>query len=488
MPTEPAQETPDRSVPGQTRFGVRLRWLVRMAQVRLRFPLVLLAAFLVIGRWEDLRNAWTRVSHVVAHANESDSPVSSDTEYFCPMDPGVVSNWPGKCGVCNMALVRRKKGEAIALPNGVIARMQISPYRLQLAGIKTIPVTYRALAQEREFAGRIVQLTPTARIESELASTDLADVMIGMAVDITVDDRSGISPHNGVVRTLREGGPTPAMASIELTDPPKSCRIGMPVRVKVHLPMASREPFRSMPSEIPPSRPNDPRSGYVCPEHPENLSLQSGRCPIDQNSLEKRPLLTNQRIFWWCPMHPRVEANHSGESCKECGGMTLVPRIVNYRPLNEVLAVPELAVIDTGRCTVVYVERMPGMFDGIEVVLGPRCGDYFPVIKGLEAEQKVAASGAFLIDAETRLNPSVAAAYFGAAKSSASSAEVGPPIAAKARCPVTRKPLGSMGPPVTVEVNGRKVSLCCDACEDKLRTNPAKYLGDFSEPAKRPQP
>ena len=67
------------------------------------------------------------------------SAVSADTEYFCPMDPGVVSDWPGRCGICNMALVRRKRGEAVALPDGVVARMQLSPYRIQLAGIQTAP-------------------------------------------------------------------------------------------------------------------------------------------------------------------------------------------------------------------------------------------------------------------------------------------------------------------------------------------------------------
>ena len=30
---------------------------------------------------------------------------------FCPMDPGVLSDWPGKCSICYMALVRREKGD-----------------------------------------------------------------------------------------------------------------------------------------------------------------------------------------------------------------------------------------------------------------------------------------------------------------------------------------------------------------------------------------
>jgi hypothetical protein len=113
-------------------------------------------------------------------------------------------------------------------------------------------------------------------------------------------------------------------------------------------------------------------------------------------------------------MHPKVSADSPGAECRECNGMKLLPRVVTFTPVGEVLAVPETAVIDTGTKKVVYVERSPGMFDGVEVTLGPRCGDSYPVIKGLEAGQRVATTGSFLIDAETRLNPSVAVGYFGA--------------------------------------------------------------------------
>ncbi len=87
----------------------------------------------------------------------------------------------------------------------------------------------------------------------------------------------------------------------------------------------------------------------------------------------------------------------------------------NAEKKDEVLTVPRRAVIDTGAKQIVYVESKPGVFDGTLVQLGPRSGDYYAVVRGLRAGQRVAAAGAFLIDAETRLNPAAAAAYFGAA-------------------------------------------------------------------------
>lgn len=154
---------------------------------------------------------------------------------------------------------------------------------------------------------------------------------------------------------------------------------------------------------------------YVCPDHTETIALEPGNCPIDQNARVVVPLQGFQRIRFWCPMHPTVTADHAGEKCAACNGMTLVPRVVSYRPAGQVLAVPRSAVIDGGAKKVVFVESMPGMFDGVEVVLGTRCGEFYPVVRGLEAGQTVARAGAFLLDAETRLNPGLASAYFGAA-------------------------------------------------------------------------
>jgi hypothetical protein len=111
------------------------------------------------------------------------------------------------------------------------------------------------------------------------------------------------------------------------------------------------------------------------------------------------------------------------------------------------------------------------------------------VLRGLEAGQRVAAAGAFLLDAEMSLNHGLVAAYFGATR--ASDAPPAAPAAAKAGalspadralaerqkvCPVTGQPLDAMGGPVRVVVAGRTVFVCCEGCEAPLRAAPEKYL------------
>lgn len=50
---------------------------------------------------------------------------------------------------------------------------------------------------------------------------------------------------------------------------------------------------------------------------------------------------------------------------------------------------------------------------------------------------------------------------------------------AQRTCPVTDKPLGSMGKPPKVTVDGRDVFLCCEGCEEELKNDAAKYLAQL---------
>ena len=78
-------------------------------------------------------------------------------------------------------------------------------------------------------------------------------------------------------------------------------------------------------------------------------------------------------------------------------------------PTDAVLTVPGVGGHRHRDPEVVYVETEPGVFEGREVVLGPRSGDRYPVLEGLAQGETVAAAGSFLIDAETRLNPAAPA-------------------------------------------------------------------------------
>ncbi|MGD1081184.1 MAG: efflux RND transporter periplasmic adaptor subunit [Candidatus Sulfotelmatobacter sp.] len=70
---------------------------------------------------------------------------------------------------------------------------------------------------------------------------------------------------------------------------------------------------------------------------------------------------------------------------------------------NDMLAVPRSAVVDTGTRKIVYVSTGNGNFDGREVRLGQPSDQYYPVLAGLKAGDRVVAQGNFLIDSQTRI-------------------------------------------------------------------------------------
>lgn len=57
----------------------------------------------------------------------------------------------------------------------------------------------------------------------------------------------------------------------------------------------------------------------------------------------------------------------------------------------------------------------------------------------------------------------------------------GAAIARQKICPVSGKPLGSMGQPVSVDVAGQSVYVCCAGCVDAVKAEPAKYASGRPE-------
>lgn len=121
---------------------------------------------------------------------------------------------------------------------------------------------------------------------------------------------------------------------------------------------------------------------------------------------------------WISPMHPEVVKDGPGD-CDVCG-MALVPAeelgYVTAEPDDDdkPLVIPATAPLITGKRAVVYVkaqDRERPVFEGRQIELGPRAGDYFIVARGLEEGELVVTEGAFKIDSalEIAAKPSMMA-------------------------------------------------------------------------------
>jgi len=113
---------------------------------------------------------------------------------------------------------------------------------------------------------------------------------------------------------------------------------------------------------------------------------------------------------WISPMHPEIIKDGPG-ACDVCGMPLVRAESLGYvgtEPTDQdkPLVIPASAPLLTGKRAIVYV-KVPGKekptFEGREIVLGPRAGDYYLVKHGLSVGERVVTKGAFKIDAELQI-------------------------------------------------------------------------------------
>lgn len=133
--------------------GYGTAWkVVRILNVRLRFILLMVVVGLVASQWENIMNRWDRWTRPAA---ASDAAQAADVEYFCPMHPNIVRSSEGTCPICGMPLSKRAKSDAKALPEGVLAQVELTPQKVRMGRIATSPVEYRLLARDIRTVGII---------------------------------------------------------------------------------------------------------------------------------------------------------------------------------------------------------------------------------------------------------------------------------------------------------------------------------------------
>lgn len=172
---------------------------------------------------------------------------------------------------------------------------------------------------------------------------------------------------------------------------------------------------------------------------------------------------------WISPMHPEVIKDKPG-TCDVCGMDLVRAETLGYvDPDTEhtaPLVVPASAPLITGRRAVVYVRRQSdtGIFQGREVVLGPRAGDYYIVTKGLRQGEEVAVKGNFKIDSalQIRAQPSMMSAE------KPETAEIKQTV-----CPVMG---GKVNKDIYVDYQGKRIYFCCKGCDSKFKEDPEKYM------------
>lgn len=113
---------------------------------------------------------------------------------------------------------------------------------------------------------------------------------------------------------------------------------------------------------------------------------------------------------WVSPMHPEIVKDEPG-NCDICGMPLVRAESLGYVSATDAsesapLVIPASAPLLTGTRAIVYVElrdtEQP-TFEGREIVLGPRAGDYYLVKHGLSEGELVVSAGNFKIDSALQI-------------------------------------------------------------------------------------
>ncbi len=301
----------------------------------------------------------------------------------------------------------------------------------------------------------------------EVYESELSWVRLGQLVQVTLESEptKPVTGQVAFIEPLLNQASRTVRVRVILDNPDGKFKPGMYSQASLHIPL--------LPDGTP--APGGLEGKYACPMHPYEVADQPRDCKLCGMPLEKVP--AGDR-----PSSPSDNSAVIAATPTDKAGVNSTSDPAG-KP-QPILAVPAEAVLTTGLHQLVYVERKPGQYQLVEPKLGPRAGDFYPVLAGLAEGDRVVAQGNFLLDSQFQVTgkysllnpPSVAASAKELANIEQLPGEERRLALAQEVCPITGEKLGSMGKPYKVHVGERVVFLCCKGCEGAVKKDPMGTL------------
>jgi len=445
-----AHQEASSTEPEMTRWQ-KFRLVVKVVELRLRFIALMAITALTFAYWDMI---WNRIDKWQRPPREKAASVSG-VEYFCPMHPNVVRDDPGSCPICGMPLSKRKKGEQDTLPTGVLARVQLAPFRIRQGRIETSEVAYSPLTET---------LTTVGTIEfDERRQAHIASKIRGMSrVEKLYVNFTGINVTEG--QTLAE------LYSPELYQ-------------------AIQELLLARKSAQESPRPQSALGRSVLGDTWELTRLSAEKLKLwgmTQAQVDKilKEGRSDYKVPIVSPMSGHVLKKNlvQGQYVAEGQAMFEIADLSQVWVKAQVYE-DQVGLVHVGQAVEATVEAFPGdVFAGKVAFIQPHLD---PATRTVEVRYD-------LVNSQHKLHPGMFATVtlktpvaqtpmFREKIATLRTAPVpvhrtGYTIEEQKICPVTDARLGTMGPPVAVDTNGQKVWTCCDACLPQIKTNPVKFL------------
>ena len=377
------------------------------------------------------------------HEQQSSAPL-----YTCPMHPFIIKDRPGTCPICSMELVRKQsdvQATAAQKPDEKLGQIALSPAQRVMANVATEVAKIQSLSREitavgvvqydqsRQarvtawIAGRIDKLhvstvgslvsrdQPVAEVYSPelLASQQEYLLAVKSREQLKNSPIQAISRNGeGLVASARQrlmlyGVKESQIAELEKAGSPN-------IRLPVYTPlsgvviekMVQQGQYVNAGEAL--FNIADLSTVWVEVEvyESEFQNIRVGQpVEIRSQSFPGRPF-TGRVAFIYPFLDPktrtvraRVEMPNPGLKLKPEMFVSAVIKV----GLGASVTVPVTAVMDSGRQQTVWVEREAGIFEPRQVQVGQRTDDRIQILSGVKPGEKVAVSGAYLIDSESQL-------------------------------------------------------------------------------------
>ncbi len=299
--------------------------------------------------------------------------------YTCSMHPFIRQDEPGRCPVCGMPLVPKyaERGGPEIPPETNMGRapVKISEEKLQLIGVKTEAVKKRPLIREIESSGRVAY-DP--------------DLYLAQA-EYLIARRTGGEDLDGLQGSLARAGRSRlkllGMSDAQIRDLEKQ---GRP-QGNLVVPEKGDEVWvygSLFESDLP----------WVSAGTPVELLLPGGGKTLSTSVASLDPTIDPMtRTAQFRVKVPNLEGTlRPGLFVKlkvQAGGENL-------------LAIPDGALIETGKGKIVYLESQPGHFEPRQVQTGKFGTGFVEIISGLTEGERVVTQGNFMIDSESSMKGS----------------------------------------------------------------------------------
>lgn len=318
-----------------------------------------------------------RIRIPIEGLESQDSRYVSGLDYACPNHPEIKSSRPGVCPEDNIPFVKKAptQVEVIASNNADIHQGMTAHGQTSLS-VPPDSIEYEYVCPMECYIAKEPGNCPKCGMRLEKKE---------IPVEVSGEKLTCICPQEWDARTA-----------------PKSCPMcGMMLQKSVTVTLPTGEKKQKFVYLCPMACMSSDKPGE-CPD----CKRQMGRWETkDESGIKVKSLEIKKRSVYACPMHPEIVSDKPG-NCAKCG--------MRMEKATQALAIPATAVLDTGIRRIVYIEKSVGQYVGKEVALGPKAGDYYPVLEGLEEGDRVVTSANFLIDSQSQLTGGASALYGGA--------------------------------------------------------------------------